>query len=67
MWVRGHWKRLGGTQREAVYLFILRGRVCAQAGEGQRERGRERIPSRLSTVSTDPSAVLELPNCEITT
>ena len=34
-------------------------------GEGYRERKRERIPSRLHTVSTDPDAELELPNHEV--
>ena len=34
-------------------------------GERQRERRRERIPSRLHTVSTEPSVGVELPNHEI--
>ena len=37
-------------------------------GEGterERERGRERIPSRLHTVSIEPDAGLELRNHEI--
>ena len=41
-----------------------------QAGEGQRERereGRERIPSRLLTVSTEPKVGLELTKREIMT
>ena len=33
----------------------------------QRERGRERIPSRLHTVIAKPDVGLELMNCEITT
>ena len=33
----------------------------------QRERERERIPSRLHTVSTEPNAGLELTNREIMT
>ena len=37
------------------------------AGEGQREKKRERTPSRLSTVSTEPDARLELTNREIMT
>ena len=32
-----------------------------------RERGRQKIPSRLRTVSTEPYAGLELTNCEIMT
>ena len=32
-----------------------------------RERGRERIPSRLSTVSTEPNVGLKLTNHEIMT
>ena len=43
-----------------LYLFILSGR-------GQRERGRERIPSRLHTVSVELDAGLEPTNCEIMT
>ena len=39
-----------------VYLFILRERV--------RQRGRERIPSRLLAVNTEPDAGLELTNHE---
>lgn len=38
-----------------------------QAGEGQRERERERIPSRLRTASIEPGSGLELTNCEILT
>ena len=32
---------------------------------GQRERKRERIPSRLHTVSGEPDVGLELTNCDI--
>ena len=39
----------------------------AQVGEGQRERERERIPSRLYTVSAELDMGLELMNCEIMT
>ena len=35
--------------------------------EGQREKEREKIPSRPRTVSTGPSAGLEPTNCEIMT
>ena len=38
-----------------------------EAGDGQRERGRERIPSRLHTVSVEPDVGLELTNREIMT
>ena len=52
-------------------LFILKEneseseRECEQ-GKG-RERGRERIPSRLHTVSVEPNMGLEPTNCEIMT
>ena len=49
-----------------VYFF-LRGRDRVQAGEGQRERGRHKIWSRLWAVSTDPNAGLEPTSREITT
>ena len=35
--------------------------------KGQRERGSERIPSRLRTVSTEPEVGLEFTNREIIT
>ena len=39
----------------------------SESGVGaERERG-ERIPSRLSTVGTEPDVGLELTNCEIMT
>ena len=49
--------------------------MSMKAGEGQREMERERIPSRLQTVSEEPNAGLdvgpdagfELTNHEITT
>ena len=58
-----------------VYLFILRERERerererkgALAGEGQRETGRERIPSRLPTVLAEPDAGQDSMNCEIMT
>ena len=37
------------------------------AGDGQRERERPRIASRLPAVSTEPVVGLELANCEIMT
>ena len=45
----------------------MRERERAQAGEGQRERGREKIPSRLHAVSREPNAGLDLTNHEIVT
>ena len=43
-----------------IYLFIERGRNRDdRQWEGQREREREKIPSRLCTVSTEPDAGLE--------
>ena len=41
--------------------------VCGGGGQAERERGRERIPSRLQAVSTGPDAGLDLPNHEIVT
>ena len=35
--------------------------------KGGAERGRERIPSRLHAVNTEPDTRLELTNCKITT
>ena len=46
-------------------MFILKERE--QAGEGERERRRDRIPGRLHTVSMDPDVGLKLTNCEIMT
>ena len=46
-------------------FFILK-REREQVGWG-RERGRERIPSRLLTASIEPDAGLDLVNCEIIT
>ena len=36
-------------------------------GEGQREGERERVPSRLQTVSAEPYTWLKLTNCQIVT
>ena len=38
-----------------------------KAEEGQRERGRQRIPSRLHTVSAEPDAGLDPVNREVMT
>ena len=40
--------------------------MWVQEGEGQRERRRERIPSRFFTFSVEPDAGLELTNSKIT-
>ena len=42
-----------------------RARTHMNIGEGQRERGGERIPSRLRAVSAEPEVGLELTNREI--
>ena len=47
------------------YLFILTQTECEW--ERDRERGREEIPSRLRTVSTEPDMGLGFTNCEIMT
>ena len=39
----------------------------AQVGEGQRERGRDRSPSSLHAVNTEPMAGLKLTKGEIMT
>ena len=49
------------------YLFILRETEIAHKQGKGRDRGREGIPSRLCTVSVDPSARLEFMNHEIMT
>ena len=46
-------------------LFILRERESGRGAE--RERERQRIPSRLCTVSAEPSVGLKLINCDIMT
>ena len=48
-----------------MYLFILRERVSGRGSERQGER--ERIPSRLSTVSAEPNVGLKLTNHEVLT
>ena len=50
-----------------LFIYFERKRECVQAGEEQRERKREKIPSRLCTTSTEPSARLKPTNCEIMT
>ena len=47
-----------------VYLFLRETeRGCAWAGEGQRERGRQRIWNGLCAVSREPNVELERTNC----
>ena len=41
--------------------------MLVRVGEGQRERDRERIPSRLCAVSMEPDVGLELTNPKIMT
>ena len=51
----------------SLYFEIERGRKRVWAGEGKRERGRERMASRLLTVSTEPNVGLDLTDHEIMT
>ena len=48
-----------------TFIYLLRERESKQ--ERGRERGGERIPSRLHAVSAEPNAELELRKCEIMT
>ena len=41
--------------------------MCAQEEEGQREKERQRIPSKFRTVRTEPDVGLEIRICEIVT
>ena len=45
----------------------MRETKTAQVREGQRKRGRKRIPNRLCTASTEPDAGLEPVNRDIMT
>ena len=53
-------------QRWSFILFILKENMCA-IGRGAEKEGRERIPSRLCTVSTEPDMGLEPMDHEIMT
>ena len=61
------------SEEEAVMLFIvlfyvyLFSRDRARVGKEQRERGRQRIPSRLCADRTEPIVGLSLTNREIMT
>ena len=48
------------------FIYFERDRESTSGG-GQRERGREKIPSRLHAVITDPNAGLNVTNSEIMT
>ena len=48
-------------------MFIFRERESESRGGAERGRERERIPSRLHSVSAELDAGLELMNCEIMT
>ena len=51
-----------------MFIYFEIGREKASQGtERERERWRERIPSRTRAVSTEPDMGLELTNCEIMT
>ena len=52
---------------EIFLKFIYLEREKETAGEAQRQRGRERIPSRLCSVNTEPNMGLELTKSEILT
>ena len=49
-----------------MYIYFEREREKYEWGKG-REKGRQRIPSRLRAVSTEPNAGLNLMNREIMT
>ena len=51
-----------------MFIFERKSRHVHTSGEGaERERGRQRILSRLYTDSREPDVGLELANCEIVT
>ena len=51
-----------------MFIFERERETVYEWGRGrERERGRERIPSRLRAVHAEPDMALDLPNCEIMT
>ena len=50
-----------------VFKFIYFERKRESRGRDREKRGKERIPSRLHAVSTEPDAGLDLTNSEIMT
>ena len=50
---------------EMCISFFFKFIYFERRGRAERERGRERIPSRLHTVSAEPNVGLELTNHEI--
>ena len=49
------------------FIYLFWERQTEQVGKRQRERGRERIPSRLHTTSAEPYVGLKLTNREMVT
>ena len=63
------WHNQGHSFRTFFFLSLLiyfERKSENKRGRG-REKGKERIPSRLHAVSIEPKAGLELTNCEIMT
>ena len=50
-----------------LFIFFFSGLFRERVGEGQKERKRERIPTRLCAVGQKPDAGFSLTNCEIMT
>ena len=49
------------------FIYSEKERERVSTSRGGPERRRDRIPSRLRTISAEPDVGLELTNCEITT
>ena len=49
----------------SLFIYFEREQASMRGEAAERERGRERIPSRLHTVSAEPDMGLEFMNCEI--
>ena len=58
------WAASPGFQSRALLLLLLLFFFFLMFIYLERERGRERILSRLRAVSTEPNTGLELTNCE---